>query len=169
MRFLTPNQGNDWLATGELPGPEDSLPSWAYAQEAEYRIPGDAGRKTALARLLASPAHEQGAGGMLWITACGIWPSSENQELFYALRRALGEQRPLSEVPCHLFDHADAIHLECLLDLVLYFSWDAILYVPSAAMIFRLSHDEMLELYSNSVSEFIDVSEKLRRFGLEDV
>jgi len=35
----------------------------------------------------------------LWITEYGIWPSTENWHLYYALRRTYGDMRRLGELP----------------------------------------------------------------------
>lgn len=169
MRFLTQEEGRDWLASGEHPIPTERPPAWIYSSEGVYRLPGDAGKRTALARTLSALASQTDSSGMLWITGYGIWPSSENRELFYVLRRSLGESRLLNDVPCHLFDQSDTVGLECLLDLVLYFFWDATLYLVPVGIIVRLSHDEVMELYSNSASEFVRISEDFKRLKLEEM
>lgn len=169
MRFLTRDQGEEWLAASGLPALDESERSWEFGLEAQYGLPTDAGRKTALARLLVAPIDDNKLRGMLWITAHGIWPSSENVELFYAIRRGFGESRRLSEIPCHVFDHTAAVAAECLLDVTLYFSWDARLYLPNSATIIKFSHDEILEVHSKTAIECATLIEGLKRFGLRMV
>lgn len=169
MKFLTREQGVEWLAQYGLPTPDELVPSWPFGLIAQHSIPTDAGRKTALARLLVALVSDAKSRGMLWITGHGVWPSSENIELFYYVRRALGEDRRLPELPCHVFDQTAATPAECLLDLTLYFSWDATLYLPDVATIIQCSHDEILEVYSKTPFEGAAVVEELRRFGLREV
>lgn len=168
MRVLTPGEGLEWLADAGHPRPEDTPSDWGYFHEAAYRVPPDAGRKTALARLLVALAEEEGQG-LLWITGYSIWPSSENLALFYALRRSLGESRELRVAPCHLFGSSDVEAVECLLDLALYFSWDAVLYAPSGKVLVSLSHDEILELFAKDPSSFCQLEQDLKRFRLTPI
>lgn len=167
MKFLTTQEGRRWLAERMLPDPERNLPDEIYTHSDQFHVPGDAGKKTAVARTLAMPRDKVGAEALLWITDAGIWPSSENPELFRALRRAFGERSPLNETPCHQFDRADGVALECFLDLVLYFSWDATLYVPIHQVVTKLSHDEILDVFASSGPNLLAISLALRLLKLE--
>jgi len=169
VRFLTREEGVAWLAAAGLPPLEESRSDCAYVLAAQCSIPNDAGRKTALARMLIAPIADSEGRGMLWITAHGVWPSSENIELFYALRRAFGEGRRLPDSPCHVFDRTAAIAAECILDVTLYFAWDATLYLPNAASMIKFSHDEILEIYSRTPFECAALVEGLKQFGLREV
>ena len=40
---------------------------------------------------------------LLWVTAWGVWESSENLHLFYRVRESYGERRLLEDAPGHLF------------------------------------------------------------------
>ena len=68
-----------------------------------------------------------------------------------------------------MFDHTAAIAAECLLDVTLYFSWDARLYLPDAATIVQCSHDEILEVHSKTPIECATLFDGLKRFGLREV
>jgi hypothetical protein len=94
-----------------------------------------------------------------------VWPSSENIGLFDGYRKSLGEHRSLYDAPFHLFTEADSAELECLLDLALYFFWDAILIDGPHTTAFRISHDEYIEVYAKdnaSLGAWTDVLEHAR-------
>jgi len=117
--------------------------------EFSFGIPVDAGRRTHLARLLASAFHDA-AEGLLWIDEYGIWPSSENRTIFTALRRAFDETRALREAPGHVFSPEDSELLQALIAIVLYFSWGARLFRNDGMLRIRISHDEYVECEGNS-------------------
>ncbi len=87
---------------------------------------------------------------MLWISPFGVWPSSQNLELFYGYRRSFGEVRSLSEAPYHRYGAADSLVIECLIDMILYFVWDAILIDTQNRTAVQFSHDEWLAVGSDS-------------------
>lgn len=165
MRILTPGEGHDWLRSRGEPSPGEAPSDFGYFHETAYKMPPDAGRKTAIARTLVALADEE-EESLLWITGYGIWPSSENQSLFYALRRSMGENRDLRSAPCHLFGTSDLEQVEYLIDLILYFSWDASMYLPSGKVILALSHDECLELFTKDASKLVELEQDLRSFRL---
>jgi hypothetical protein len=107
-----------------------------------YGLPRDSGRRTAIARALAGAVKSR--PGLLWITGWGVWPSSENMHLFDGLRASFGESRQVHEANGHLYESGDEEILECLLDCVLYFSWDAWLIDDVARSAVGTSHDEAL-------------------------
>jgi hypothetical protein len=145
MRIVTAVQGADWLKARGLTGVQRRELAAHLPYEQAYHVPGDAGRKTALARELAAVTIER-EELLIWISGWGIWPSSENQELFYAYRASLGERRSLMEAPCHVLESVDRIVLECLLDLILYFSWDSALVYAGGDAAVSVGHDEILSI-----------------------
>lgn len=166
MRILTKTGGVDWLKKSNLREIHSPFVDPDFVRDASYAIPGDAGRKTALSRLIANLMDPADGEGLLWIWGHGIWPSSENQALFRALRTALGQQTPLDEAPCHTFTASDKQELECVLDLVLYFSWDASLLSPRQGLILCLSHDEVLDVYRRKEIQISGIGESFKQFGL---
>ena len=155
MDFLSPQETERWLAARR--SAEVTLRS------ASYRLGVDAGAKTALARALSALFDD----GLLWVTATGIFPSSENPALFDGYRRALGETRSVLEAPGHRFDRSSRTELECLLGLVLYFFWDASLYDEAGATSLRISHDEVISLQAADEQELTRLEDVLARLGLE--
>lgn len=109
-----------------------------------FSSPVNTGRKTALARRVV--AHLFGAECLVHVTSWSIWPSSENMGLFRLLRAALGEHRGLHDAPGHLFSADDSETIESLLDVVLYFFWDAFIMDGNHRWMMQTSHDEYIEL-----------------------
>ena len=144
ITFLKPVDAGTWLAThfGDIPLPNATSVTW--------RVPSDSGRKTALARALLALIDDgnDASEAALVITGHGVWPSSENPTLFDGYRQSLGEARPVDEVPGHIFCSSDHTHIEGLLDLILYFAWDAVLTHPNSKLFVALSHDEALTVHS---------------------
>jgi hypothetical protein len=77
---------------------------------------------------------------MLHITGTGVWGDSENLQLAEFLRSAWGESRTMREAPGHLFTAGEEAKLECMLDLVLYYGWDAVLADEKRRFIIETSH-----------------------------
>ncbi len=108
-------------------------------------LPDDAGRKTALSRIIAA-VFEADDEAMLWIDEFGIWPSSEDWYLFASFRKFLGEESELHEKPGHLFSLHDLKNISSIVAMVLYFSWGAILYSPFRDTVIRISHDDWISI-----------------------
>ncbi len=132
-----------------------------------YRLPGDTGKKTALARLLLASIDLR-VPGLFWITSWSVFPSSENMSLFEGYRRSLGESRPLYDAAGHVFAESEAQELECLMDLALYFYWDANIFCSDSTWI-EFSHDEVLVVHAKEESISRNVDERLHRFKLERI
>lgn len=132
---------------------------------ARYALLPDCGKKTYLARQILTLLRLE-PEAILWVTGWGVWPSSENPELFYKYRRSLGESRSLAEVPAHLCSHADIKDIECLLDICLFFLWDCWLIEHSKELAVFLSHDEFIQVYASDESRLAEFSDLLMRSGL---
>ncbi len=120
-----------------------NLPEWGNG----FAIPEDSGKKTALARFLATLVMSQpDSEAVVYISEWGVWPSSQHLELFDSYRLAKGETRSLGEAPVHRFSASDAESLVSLLCLVLYFVWDAEVFDAAGKCLFSISHDEWLDI-----------------------
>jgi hypothetical protein len=134
--------------------------------ECEFSTPKDSGEKVALARLLVEVfASLKSTEIILYISEWGIWPSSENMEIFDSYRLAKGETRKLEEAPIHRFTSADDPTLLGLLCLALYFIWGVELFDREGKCLFSLSHDEWFEIRTTdpSVLEICDLAISSRR------
>lgn len=168
MKIISKNECGDWLKANignafTIEGIERE-----YSYGADYLLPSDAGKKTALARTLVGLLQVK-IPGLFWITATGIWPSSENMVLFDGYRKSLGETRPLSAAPGHVFSGTELEQLECLLDLDLYFSWDSILFEGPGGAVLRTSHDEYVSVHAMNRDRLSEIERTLTNFGLEQL
>ena len=167
MKAIAEAQCEDWLAS-KL----DEAFSWPALERRHrhgmtYVMPADAGRKTALAR--AFSGLNDGTGEtLLWVTGWGVFPSSQNMELFDGYRRSCDESRSIGEAPGHIFERWDRKELECVLDLVLYFFWDASVFMPGGVWI-RFSHDEVFSVRATENVTLKEWQEALAPFELEIV
>ncbi|MGO9650110.1 MAG: hypothetical protein ACLPOO_18915 [Terriglobales bacterium] len=133
-----------------------------------YVLPTDCGKKTGLARALANLVDPI-PPALFWITGHGIWPSSENPDLFNGYRSSLGEHRSLPEAPGHVFEKNDLLALQTLIAMSLYFFWDAYLIEGSCALVFRLSHDEFVDVYTKSKDRLNAIEEVLTKMELKRI
>ena len=105
------------------------------------KIPADSGRKVWLAGVLhdlVAPAPET----LLWIPVWSVFPSSEHIPLFARLRGALGESRPLIEIPGHLLSAGDRDDAISLIVVALQFFWDLHLVSSTGRDAVYVSHHE---------------------------
>jgi hypothetical protein len=130
-----------------------------------YSIPRDSGRKTALSRTLCYVMPRESVS-VLYISGWGVWPSSENLDLFHGYRRSLGEPRSLSEASVHVFDPTDSEALTSILSMVFYFVWDAWLFDADARVLLGVSHDEWLELLAADPRLKEGFEAELEAFGM---
>jgi hypothetical protein len=146
MKCIVDAECERWLHERGVRQPPGNLQTH-FGKRLAFELPPDSGRRTAIARGLAAAAKDR--PGLLWITEWGVWPSSENMRLFDLVRGSFGESRQVHEANGHLFGRGDEGILECLLDCVLYFSWDAWLFDEKSRSAVRMSHDEYLEFYES--------------------
>jgi hypothetical protein len=135
--------------------------------ECEFSTPKDSGEKVALARLLVKIfASLKSTEIILYISEWGIWPSSENMEIFDSYRLAKGETRTLEEAPIHRFASANDPTLLGLLCLALYFIWGVELFNSEGKCLFSLNHDEWFEIRTSNPSalEICNLAINSRRF-----
>jgi hypothetical protein len=82
---------------------------------------------------------------VLWVTAWGIWRSSEILHLYYRLRQSYGDQRLLDEAPAHLFLDYESADLVSFLEVGMICGWDMhLIPIVGYARAF-VSHDEYVE------------------------
>lgn len=152
---------------------EAEAQAWLHANQADttqalhlfgsWHIPGDAGRKMALAKLLRSYLNWD-AGVLLWVTDWGIWPSSENWLIFERLRAGSGETRSLLEAPAHLFSAQDQEEGEAVLAVGLYFMWDMTVVAAGEPVVVQFDHHETLRLLGSSTTAPADLAKAIADF-----
>lgn len=165
MKVISKPECYDWLKANV--GSDFTVENVeAYPHGVTYLLPPDTGKKTALARALVGLLHVE-SPGLFWITATGVWPSSENMPLFEAYRRSLGEDRPIHAAPGHVFDGTHLTQLECLLDLALYFYWDSILTEGPQGIVIKTSHDEFISIHTKDRDRLSHIERALVDLSLE--
>jgi hypothetical protein len=93
---------------------------------------------------------------LLWITEHGIWPGSENWQLYYRLRQSYHDERLLQEAPGHLFLTHETEDLASFLQLSLLNGWGGYVLTDADYANLFFSHDEFIDFYSKNgpIDEF---------------
>lgn len=168
MRVLTQREVQSWLEDHGAGRISSHIPASEFPFKKSYGVADNTGKKTALARVLSFLAEED-PSGLFWITNSGIWPSSENVDLFMGYRRGLGEHRSLRDAPGHIFEPSDRATLQSLLCISLYFYWDALLLSGSRRLIVKISHDEVIDIHAQNDHQFREMDILLTKLGLNPV
>lgn len=98
-----------------------------------------------LAKQVASLFHDFQAA-LMWVTDYGIWPSSENQHLYYRLRRAAGDSGTLRDAPGHLFVKNEQDDFVTFVHLALEFGWGVNILAKPTYRWVHASHDGWLRI-----------------------
>ena len=154
MRFFTPQECIDWCEflgiplDGERPFRKLSHP---------YRL-----RCSCPARLSQlfwfsgsiENALQPRRSCLVWATESGVWPSSENEHLYYRFRQSYSDHRLLHEAPGHLCLQYEKAEVSTLVYLGILFGWDIHL-IPTAgyAQAF-VCHDEWVEIGFDDEGQF---------------
>jgi len=98
---------------------------------------------------------------LLWVTAWGIWQSSENWHLYYRLRRTYNDERLIEEAPAHLFLNFESVDLITFLQIGIGAGWD--MHVLSSDDHGRLfvSHDEWVQFLVKDAKEMDNIEAAL--------
>lgn len=164
MYTLTLQQIKEWLAHNGLSITEGTLQENEYKLISTYRIPEDSGRKTALAKIIAE-FFKKDTEVLLWINEYGIWPTSEDVNLFLGFRKSLGENSMLYEKPGHLFSGDEIATIVSLLAIVFYFIWGAVIVSVKNKFMIKISHDEIIAIFAlepNTLTEECKILDKLK-------
>jgi hypothetical protein len=102
MKIIVESECRTWVEQNVGDDFHGTRDSEHFPHGADYLISPDSGKKTALARTTVQMLGAD-PSGLLWITGSGIWPSSQNMALFDGFRQSLGELRPVSVAPGHLY------------------------------------------------------------------
>lgn len=145
MRFLTPTQWQEWCLDHSVPLREsgwlrpDIRSEGFYTTEISY--PRDSGKKVWLAQELFSLVN-RGPETLILVDDWSVWPSCQHMPLFTRFREALGEHRPLIEVPGHLAQASDGDDSVSIITASILFLWDCYGISSTGRDAFYLSHDE---------------------------
>ena len=152
MKIFTAQEGEKWLQGHQLPIERGEIRFLYKKYILAYLFPLTIGSKTILSESIAERMGEGEGDGAFWITDWGI--SYENMNLFDGYRKSLNENRSLEEAPFHVFNKADKKELECLLDLAMYFFWDAFLISPNREVSVYISHDDYIDVTCKNENDY---------------
>jgi hypothetical protein len=102
LQFLTEEQSRAWASARKYPlgeRPHSVMADSPPFSCQNFTIPSDAGARIALVRAVWSGAGSGQPEALLWVTDWSVWPSSEHMPLAEAVRRGLGEKRPVHVAP----------------------------------------------------------------------
>jgi hypothetical protein len=110
-------------------------------------VTSDVGRRCAYANMLTNHLiTDECSIACLDITDWGVWPSSQNMDLFNAYRRSLGESRLLHEAHFHVFQANEANEFRNVLHLALISLFDVAGASTPTDFRFYASHDEWIDV-----------------------
>ncbi len=155
MRFISPEGCRTWARENSVALTEPGWPCLRFAFPAEfYRVTWFAW----YLRDVFSGTREV----LLWVKEWGIWPSSENWNLYHRLREVQGNRESLQETSGHVFDAKELDDLATFLQVGILFGWDlSVLAVPDHARLF-VSHDGYVELASTDEALLARCQSELR-------
>jgi len=143
MRVLTEEEARTFLIENNLGERLTHLDP----QTSRSEVTSDVGRRCAYANMLTNHlSTSETSVACLDITDWGVWPSSQNMDLFYSYRRYLGEQRTLGDAHFHLFTAAEANEFRNILHLGLISLFDVAGASTTTNFRFYASHDEYIDV-----------------------
>jgi hypothetical protein len=156
LRFYSPHECEVWLRDRdrERPGARPAT----HAERLRY--PSEPHRVFFVAQWIAHSLTYR-MPTLLWITECGIWPSSENWHLYYKLRQAYGDQRLLHEAPGHLFLEHEAEDLTSFLQVAILNGWGGYVLTDANYVNAFFSHDEYIDFFADNNDNLTQVRDAL--------
>jgi hypothetical protein len=168
MRFYTPKECEEWCQALQVPLDEQQQPVGATTGQHHLRcaFPASGSQLLWFSRCIEA-ALQPRQNCLVWVTGHGIFPSCENQHLYYRLRQSYGEMRLLAEAPGHLCLDYERPEVVTLLHLGMLFGWDLHL-IPTAGYggVF-VSHDEWAEISFADQRLFDETRAALEKAELE--
>jgi hypothetical protein len=139
---LSRHEAEEWCRGQGIPldrGPKSP------AVRSTLPIPVDAGQRVALVREQLA-AFEGQPEVLVWFTEWGVWPSGERPHIFERFRASYGVNRPLIEIPAHLFAPSETEDLLSFVTLGVLFLWDVSVVGSGGMPMLLYSHDEMVDV-----------------------
>lgn len=169
MRFLTIDESRNWSnARGVALDPRGEPTREPHGlKPLRFEFPTTPPQLNWLAQFIGlslKPRH----GCLAWITVFGIFPSSENQHLYYRLRQSYGDLRLLEEAPGHLFLEYEEADLATFIGVSILNGWDVHVLPelaygePDTARAF-ICHDEWVALYHRDSATVAEWRQQLNR------
>ena len=97
--------------------------------------------------------------GLFYISEHNIFPSCDNTNLYYSLRKHNGDFRSIDSAPGHLFFKHERHDLASFISVAIANIYDGIILSELDYSRFHLSHDGFLDVYSNNESLLVEFDE----------
>ncbi|HEY3444988.1 MAG TPA: hypothetical protein VGK67_01440 [Myxococcales bacterium] len=169
MRFLTDDevtrQLEQWGVKFNEKGEEEL---GEYGARLRFRVPPEAGRRTALSRVM-SLWFKQDGDVLLVIDEWGLYPACEDLNLFTRFRQSYGEGRNLREAPGHLIKADEREALRSLVALMLYFVWGGSLLSRTMGLLVQISHDDTIGVFAKDAARLEEIRSDLQSFKVVEV
>ena len=147
MRFLTRAECTDWCQKLGISIAPDGKPlrDLSPLHSVDVYLPPSFTQLLWLARQVEAVLHPRD-NCLLWMTDWGIFPSNENNHLYYRLRESYGDKRLLHEAPGHLCLDFEQPDVATLLHLCILFGWDVDAISGGGPGRAFVSHDEYIRV-----------------------
>jgi hypothetical protein len=147
VRTLETSEAIEWCKFHSIHLDDQQRPDTAARdlQRRRFEIPSRASQHAWFCNFIENSLRPWRGRCLFWVTAWGIWESSENWHLYYRLRESYGDRKLIEEAPAHLFLSYESSDLISFLQIALSMGWD--FYVLTEADYSRVfvSHDEWIE------------------------
>jgi hypothetical protein len=169
MRFLTIDESRAWAKSRgvELDSAGTPTRDPTGLRAVRFEFPPTPPQLNWLARFITDslkPRHNC----LVWMTAFGIFPSSENPHLYYRLRQSYGDPRLLEEAPGHLFLEYEEADAATFVEVSILNGWDVHVLPelayggPDTARAF-VCHDEWVALYHRDADTVAEWRQQVER------
>jgi hypothetical protein len=148
MQFLSPTECDDWVASHGRGLPK----AGTYEFELRIKYPSAAYRYFAIATWMSVNLFIE-KSTLLWTTEWGIWPSSENWNLYETLRNQYGNSDKLCDSPGHLFCGDETADLATFLQFAMLNGWGGYVLAEADRVNAFFSHDEYFDFYARDPND----------------
>jgi hypothetical protein len=164
MRFFSPAEIKTWCNGHGVEVDDEGLPAWPPPSRhyVSFEVPREFKMLTWFCKFVDSvlqPRQEC----LLCVTRSGVWPSSENWQLYYRLRQSYGDFRLLGEAPGHLFLAHEVSDLVSFTSVAVLSGWDFSIFPAVGYGAAFVSHDEWIEFCFDHASQLEQVVSEATR------
>jgi hypothetical protein len=145
MRFLTPTELKAWCRNRAIELDDRENPMHPHPGSTTVRCSFPTVQQLTWFSRFVEESLQPRETCLLWVTANGVWPSSENWHLYYRLRQSHADRRLIHEAPGHLFLDFESADLISFLEIGLIAGWDMHLIPTVGYGRVFVSHDEWVE------------------------
>jgi hypothetical protein len=168
MRLYTPEECAQWCERQGVALDDRRKPTREFAQKhvLHAKFPASFTQLLWFSRCVES-ALQPRESCLVWISDWGIFPSNENQHLYYRLRQSYGDHRLLHEAPGHLCLQYEAAEVVTLVHLCILHGWDVHLVPAVGYARAFVSHDEWVEIGLDDPSQLDETRAALEQARIQ--